>query len=256
MLEVLQRADVTRLVEVATVRAALELPDSSHDDELADLVDGVSAAVESFLGRQLARQRYRETLAGRGRDYLLLARMPVERDLVTVTVAGVEEADFLLHDAGAGMLYLSGGWGGDDQDVVVTYTAGYLVPGVVATWSTAAEVAVGDWVRPTKPSLSPLLFQAAAVAGATAGAEPTWPTVVGEVVGDGGVTWTARAAEELPLDIARIAKVLAAEDFSGAVPGMTSERAEGYSATRSAAGETDLPEWAMRGLSRYPRVGA
>lgn len=61
---------------------------------------------------------------------------------------------------------------------------------VADSWSrahaTATAFNVGDLVR---PSTGNTYVYMAVTAGATGGSAPTWPTVIGQTVTDGGVTW-------------------------------------------------------------------
>lgn len=56
----------------------------------------------------------------------------------------------------------------------------------VAAWAASAVKSVGDIVRPT--TYNGYRYKAT-VAGTTGGAQPTWPTTIGQTVVDGTVTW-------------------------------------------------------------------
>jgi len=226
------------------------LPDASAS-ELGDVIDEVTSGVESFVGRRLARQVYRETLSGRGRLRLRLSALPVETGTVSVTVAGEVEADWRLEDPALGWLYLADGWGGEVGEVVATYTAGYLVPGVAADWTAEEAVAVGAWRRPTPPAA---LLAEATTAGQAGTVEPVWPAVVGETVVDGGAVWTMRAAVELPAWLRRVAAVLVEGAYTGD-PGVVGQSGAGFS-ERYEGGGSDLPSWAERALFRLPQGAA
>ena len=69
--------------------------------------------------------------------------------------------------------------------------AGIAITSVVAnSWGTVAAVSTaylaGDVVR---PSAGNTYLYRAVVAGTSSGSAPTWPTVIGTTVVDGGVTW-------------------------------------------------------------------
>ncbi|MET8334374.1 hypothetical protein [Streptosporangium canum] len=90
------------------------------------------------------------------------------------------------------------------------YTAGgatlaskTLVYTAANSWGTqranSTAYTVGDVVRPT--SGNGYVYQAI-VAGTSAGSAPTWPTVIGQTVTDGGVTWACVGRGVLMLDAA------------------------------------------------------
>lgn len=97
-----------------------------------------------------------------------------------------------------------------DDDAVVGFRAGFLMPAEVIKWTVSIEWEVATpesstsyggteypWARPATSS-SPGLFEVTAGSGVVAN-EPTWPTVDGESVTQDGVTFTLRLhAEELP----------------------------------------------------------
>lgn len=89
----------------------------------------------------------------------------------------------------------------DDLSAELSTAGGYTAGGFALTlaapaytaadsWGTAransTAYAVGDVVRPSTGN--GWLYQCI-IAGTSAGSAPTWPTVLGQVVTDGGVTW-------------------------------------------------------------------
>ena len=66
-------------------------------------------------------------------------------------------------------------------------TANDAIPAEASTWVTITAYALGDWVEPTVPNG---YIYKATVAGTADVGEPTFPTVVGDTVVDGTVTWT------------------------------------------------------------------
>lgn len=59
-----------------------------------------------------------------------------------------------------------------------------------AAWQANTNYALGDCVRPT--TRNGKVYEATADSGSSAGSEPTWPTIAGNTVVDGGITWTCR----------------------------------------------------------------
>lgn len=94
--------------------------------------------------------------------------------------------------AGAG--YTAGG---------VTLTSKTVTRTVANSWATSransTAYAVGDIVRPA--SANGYVYQAV-VAGTSAGSIPTYPTVVGQSVTDGGVTWVCKGRVVVVIDFA------------------------------------------------------
>jgi hypothetical protein len=78
-----------------------------------------------------------------------------------------------------------------------------LVYTAANSWATqranSTAYVVGDVVRPTTGN--GYVYQAI-VAGTSAGSAPTWPTVIGQTVTDGGVTWACMGRGVLMLDAA------------------------------------------------------
>lgn len=208
-IEVLVRADTTRLVTVADFNTLAGV--SGVDAVVGQIIDDLTSQVETYMGRPLALQRYRETILGDGSLRLALAAMPAEEDSIAVTIDGTSYTDWYVERGG--ILYRPDGWNIDDEpNVVVTYYGGWLMPGAVSDWSGSAAQAAGAWVRPSVPSLSPLRFEAQG-AGTTAATEPTWPTTAGETVTDNDITWSARAVEEMPVVVRGLAYLAIRDAF-------------------------------------------
>lgn len=201
---VTERADVTDLVELATVKARLGVTGSAEDALLSGLIEDASSKIVSYLGGfDLARQTYTETARGYDRTRLPLSRWPVDSDSVSVTVGGDTETEFTVESPDVGVLWLEDGWEDDDEELIaVSYKAGYLIPqtttakGNLTTWASATAYVAGAWVRPSTPSLSPYYMECT-TAGTSGGTEPTWPDA-GSAVTDNSAVWTARKAWELP----------------------------------------------------------
>jgi len=59
-----------------------------------------------------------------------------------------------------------------------------------AAWQASNAYVVGDIVRATTVQVTGLVFRAT-VAGTSAATQPAWPTDIGSIIVDGGVTWAA-----------------------------------------------------------------
>jgi hypothetical protein len=108
---------------------------------------------------------------------------------------------FTLHASGYALNRMTDDYANDATSELATaggYTAGGIAAGVVSRTTTVANswatqranstaYALGDVVRPATGN--GFLYRAT-TAGTTAGSIPTYPTVLGQTVVDGGVTWT------------------------------------------------------------------
>lgn len=210
-LEALQAAPVAALISLDRVKARLNVTGSALDETLGELIDEASGAIAALFDDPLVRQSYRQALGSHCRTRIQISRLPVDPDSVAVTFDGVSVTDYSIEDAAHGWLYRAGGWGrwygvapGEDPErrILVTYKAGYIpqasVPtaGAVTTWTASVAFPRGAWVRPSSADLTPLLMECTA-AGTSGATEPEWPAA-GVAVVDGGATWIARQAQELP----------------------------------------------------------
>ncbi|MBL0220027.1 MAG: hypothetical protein IPQ07_39945 [Myxococcales bacterium] len=154
--------------DLEALKARLGIVGSAKDSELSTIAEEVVSAAEAYLGRPLARQRYREELEGAsrfGRLVLCLTRYPVDPDSVIVEVEGDEVTDFEVRDWPNGELWRADGWpmirrdGDGAIGVSVEYAAGYVMPEALVSWVAEAEVEVGQWWRPPAAARSALLFE-------------------------------------------------------------------------------------------------
>lgn len=129
----------------------------------------------------------------------------------------------------------------DDLTNEVAAGAGYTTGGKVLASKTIGYVAANSWAQVhavstaynlgevRRPSTGNGFLYRVSVAGTSAAAAPTWPTVAGQTVTDGGVTWTC---------VGRGALVLDAADLSWATATFTarkivlSDRTPGTAATQ------------------------
>jgi hypothetical protein len=236
-LRVLTASSTAALIALATVKDRLGITDTAQDTQLNQLIAEASSAIVAYLGRDLARQRYEQSTRGDHRRRLLLERFPVDRDSITLTVDGTAATDFAIYDASVGMLSRAIGWpcpssaDDDENNVVATYKAGYVLPDQISTWTAAATATLGKWLRPTSPALSPLLFEITTGGTLHAATEATWPTTAGQTVTNGTAVMTARDAQELPQVLVNCAW-LTVQEFRQRLTrlaGATSMSADGFS---------------------------
>lgn len=253
-LEILTRPSETDLTTVAAAKARLGITGSGEDANVAAWVTEASDDFLRITRRQtFALGQFREThRPDQPVNVLPLACAPVESGSISVTIDGTATTDWELADHGAGLLWREDGWD-IDSDIIITYRAGWLVPGQIAdrenttTYGAAGQIA---WTRPSDPRLSPYLFEAT-TAGTSGGSEPTWPTTLGGTVTDDTVTWTARAVEELPAGLSGLAIAAVKELREGAPRYVAGERPGADSITYSWEGGDKYSAALTRALKRY-----
>ncbi len=163
-------------ISVTTVAVSRRLTRKEHvqreipgaDGAVLDaLIDGASAAIETYCNRPFGREALVETLPGYGSPDLQLARTPV------VAVSGVQRdldviTDFSIESRDEGVLYRRVGWswevqaiagfagrqrfpgfgvplpGTEDPRISVTYVAGYVLPEQFAEAGTVSVSAVDN----------------------------------------------------------------------------------------------------------------
>ena len=112
-------------------------------ERLRAMIAGASAAVESFCGRVFRREVVVVTIAGYGRNQMVLERTPII-GTPTILYDNSPVTDHVVESAAAGILYRRYGWDDlaqvgwgveryfrqnqEDRLYVVTYTGGYLLP--------------------------------------------------------------------------------------------------------------------------------
>lgn len=209
-----------------------------------------AAAGREGLGYPPWRQSYDLRLEGSDLSWLLLYAKPVEAVTITDGNGNaVTDFTLLSNGIGVpDRIERSGGWGRsfgagigisltEDADSELTawlaaVTEGWLMPGQVSTWAASTDYKAilattsaddpdqapgtpydrGSWVRSVDPRVT-LRFECT-TAGTSGATEPAGftasATEAGDTITDGSVTWTARAAFELPSDLSRAVLNLAA----------------------------------------------
>lgn len=238
------------VVPVATVRSELGFgSDTSQDVKIGRLIAALSREFAGINGRRqpllrqtyLERTRLHDNLDEWNGNVLGLTRWPIE-SVVSVTDAGtppvtVDASQYSIALEQKSGLYRPIGWS-TCWDYLATFIAGWIPPGsgpgLVIPWGATAAKVAGAWVKPlaAENGSNPLLYECTAAGTTHATAEPTWPTTAGLTVADGTVTWTARAASELPEDIQEAAIVTAVQWFGGGLDtpaGVSAESDGGHS---------------------------
>jgi hypothetical protein len=290
-----------RLVDVATVKARLNVGVSTFDSMFEDLIDEASQAIVEQIGFDLVRQTYHEALQGHGKPYIRLSRWPVDRDSIPqIFINGIaipyDGTSWRFHDSRIGKLFLSGGWSspsgmggyyggyyegpgyygysntiyGEDTNIDVSFTAGYLTPGMVNDWAPGVVITPGSWVRPLTAG-TPLLFLCTA-GGTTGMTEPAWPVptitypdgvrsmVTSQfTVSDGSVTWASHDALELPYELKKFAYLAVKASWLSRLrpDDVTTRELDGARETYDAKlVGLELPQGVINGLSRWHAAAA
>lgn len=111
------------------------------------------------------------------------------------------------------------------EKVVMYFTATATASGDIT------DVDAASWNYARKEIPAPFIYEAT-VAGVSGLTEPTWPTVAGGTVVDGGVTWTARAASRVTWTAKPIYQTGATEPVWPTTPdGMVADGTIGWEAT-------------------------
>ena len=203
------------LCALSDLKTRMSVSGSSLDTTLQRMIDVASRLICTYLGREMVRQSYTETFGPNWRLRLMLSRMPVDGDSVTITNDGTSFTDFSVEDVRSGAIFAEGGFwsvplieGQNAEELIaVSYKGGYVTPNMIAAWSSVDARSLGAWTRPTAGPIKELLYEVT-TAGSTDSTEPTWPTTAGTTVTDGTVVWTARNAFELPDEIEEAAILL------------------------------------------------
>lgn len=202
-----------------------------------EFIDAAAWAIARELRYEPWRQVYSLQLRGTGTTVLPVGRKPIEAVTAVTDVDGTAYTDYTVTCNGLGIadrLERNGGWGKlfdgtigtsgvpyaeSERDFwVVAGTIGWLMPGQVSTWaastayikelastsyddSAGTEYTLGSWVRATDARVQ-LRFECTS-AGTSGATEPAafLTASAGDTITDNSLTWTARAASELPADL-------------------------------------------------------
>jgi len=113
------------LTNLTKVKQHLGIEHNDDDALLQNLIDAVSAWIETWCGRKFKSQVITgEKHSGDGGEYLWLKNYPVT-ELTKVEVDGTDVTSDIEYDPDTGELYYSAGFTEGYRNVSVDYTAGY-----------------------------------------------------------------------------------------------------------------------------------
>jgi uncharacterized phiE125 gp8 family phage protein len=127
------------LISLADAKIEINVSTTDHDEFITRAINNATAAIEKYCARRFASTTYTaERHNGTGTKFLYLNHKPII-SVSSVTVDGdavTEAADYEDEDKywiepmikggkAEGALYLPNGWSVGEQNVVVTYVAGY-----------------------------------------------------------------------------------------------------------------------------------
>lgn len=144
MITVIEEAPSTRLTTKEKVKALLGISDTANDTIIDDMIDGASQFAVNFIGRPLAQQQVKESLAGKGLPDLLLSLTPLI-SVTSVLYDTTAYTDYVIYDKDSGILQRSNAAGFTDTNLRlntidrapssyyekrwhVTYWGGYRLP--------------------------------------------------------------------------------------------------------------------------------
>ncbi len=210
-----------RIAHLEAVKRDLSITDTSADAAILDAIDTASDAAAYLMGFEPWMQSYRIRMAGDGGTYL---RHPVFPLVSVSEVADITWADgvetFTAIDSDEyeiestataadrrDRIRRNNGWAKSaainptrrsSQERALLYrttcVAGWATP--IDRWVDSAVLRLGEYVRETDRSEA--LRHEVTTAGTCASSEPTWATTAGATTVSGSVTFTARAAIEMP----------------------------------------------------------
>ena len=271
-------AQSKELALLATVKDELGIASATttYDAKLTRVIAAAGALFEGpdGLNRPPWRQTYQELSPGTGGQRMLLGRWPVESiSSIELDSTAVTASTYSIAGTRRDRVYREDGWSrsgmpdsagkigtaegpglGHDTD----YIGGWLMPGdqdtpavgKVAEWKAATAYVANQWVKSS--TASAFLFECT-TDGTSNASEPTWPTAEAGTVTDNTAGWTARYAQELPVDLQEAALITVMDWFRGGllVPsGIKSESADGqrleYWAPDASSNAMGAPPFALQ----------
>lgn len=126
-----------KLTTLRKVKQHIGIPSSNttKDDLLEQIIDGVSAFIETTTHREFGVKEYREVLDGTDDDEIFLKEYPLV-DVLSITINGnedldldaEEEAETVIIDKETGSVFRQYGFGSGRKGLRISYTAGYNLP--------------------------------------------------------------------------------------------------------------------------------
>lgn len=124
-------ASSSNLALLADVKELLGISGSSEDDLLNDMIAYSTAMIEDYLGYKPGLATVDETLAGNGRQELMLSRFPVASiTSITLDSTTVDSDDYDLQEPEAGIVFKETCWAytGKKYRYTARYQYGYTLP--------------------------------------------------------------------------------------------------------------------------------
>lgn len=135
----------TDITTLSRVKEEMGIAETSQDALLSRIISEASDLVYQILGREVYRAQWTEKFIGNSRYETLLSRYPVA-SIESVSYGGSAQtlSEFAISSHRTGCIHSVNGFatgGSDPNEWVVTYTAGYFLPGddIVATTISAAS---------------------------------------------------------------------------------------------------------------------
>lgn len=130
---VITAPETNLLTTLANVKLYMGLDDTVEYDAILDnVLQYVTAQIESYTGRQFGLQTIKETLPGNGRANMVLTGYPI-RSITHVKYDGstVDADEYVLQEPDKGFLYCENNWRYTAQkfSYEVQYQFGYVLPG-------------------------------------------------------------------------------------------------------------------------------
>lgn len=143
MITIITPATKAQLTTVNAVKEQLCINDTAKDGQINRAILTATDFIQRITGQVFAKETIEEKVAGFGDTNLMLTRTPII-SVASIMYNAEPVIDFEITDAKAGFLYRESGWvwttnrfwpgdpipSSEKKDFIVTYDAGYVMPGV------------------------------------------------------------------------------------------------------------------------------